>query len=155
MQHACASSHLVCCAAVIFVSLSQRKQPSALSWLVITNCTDLYKHHIESELYCCIQTSCSTQSLYKKFRVVWSPKIPYRAHKSPPLVPILGHIMWVTTITPCVFKIHFNIVLLFWCTSPSRFLLLSSTETVRIFMSAVRYPRHQVLPHLVTLTVTL
>jgi hypothetical protein len=78
----------------------------------------------------------------------------YRAHKSPPLVPILGQFIWVTTITPCVFKIHFNIVLLFWCTSPSRSLLLSTTENVRIFMSAVRYPCHQVVPHLVKVTVT-
>jgi hypothetical protein len=38
--------------------------------------------------------------------ILWKSRVHYRAHKSPPLVPILSHINPIHTIS----KIHFNIV---------------------------------------------
>ena len=161
-QQACAScsTQIFCVVSVLYLCLIPTKiDVSAfmacdyrLHWPLQTsfhnhNCTAVYKLLLQRRF-----SSEAHQSLYKKFHVIYRPKIHYHAGKSPPLDSILGQPKWVTTITPCVFRIHFNIVL-FWCTSPSRSLLLSSTETVRIFMSAVRYPRHQVVRHLVTVNV--
>jgi hypothetical protein len=65
-----------------------------------TNFTDL-SHSWETANYAATQ---------KLLSILWNPKVHYRAHKSPLLVPILSQIDPFHTNPSYLFKIRFNIV---------------------------------------------
>jgi hypothetical protein len=49
-------------------------------------------------------------AIQKLASVLWKPKVHYRVHKSPPIVPILNQIDPVHIIPSYLSKIYFNIV---------------------------------------------
>jgi hypothetical protein len=55
-----------------------------------------------------VAASCAATSELPS--ILWNLKIPYRVHKSPPLVPSLNKINAVQTTQSYIFKIHLNII---------------------------------------------
>jgi hypothetical protein len=72
------------------------------SWLVRNN---LLTYGAEPYL-----RSCQLSSPSRTPSILWNPKIQYRVHKSPPLVPILSHINPIHSSPFYISKKHFDIV---------------------------------------------
>lgn len=66
-----------------------------------------------------------------------NPKIHYRIHKCPPLVPVLSQLHPVSNITLSVFKLHFSI-LSYTSISPS--LLLPSSFQIKMLYESLITP---------------
>jgi len=90
-------------------------------------------------------------------RLVWNPKVHFRAHSSPPLVPILNQINPVQTFPPYFPKINSNINLHLRLGLPSGvFPSGFPTEILYAFLvypKRATYPAHLILPDLITLTI--
>jgi hypothetical protein len=54
--------------------------------------------------------AASCAATQKLNSILWNPKVQYRVHKSPPLIPILSHINPIHTIPSYLSKIHPNVV---------------------------------------------
>jgi len=76
-----------------------------------------YLLHIEQRPSCEANKFSTSQEIP---RILWNPKVHYRSHKCPPLVPILSQLDPVHTPTPHFLKIRLNTVLPSKPRSPKR-----------------------------------
>jgi len=74
-----------------------------------------FAHFLNCKIYSMEQSSSSkvnsSFTCQECTRISWNPKIHYRVHKSPSLVPILNQISSVHNLQSYFLKIHFNITL--------------------------------------------
>ena len=81
----------------------------------------------------------SSAASYPFICILWSPKVQYHLHNSPPFFLILNHTNPIHALPFYIFKIHFNIILLY---SPSL------SRGLRLQISPPNSSMHLSFPHM-------
>ena len=84
--------------------------------------------------------------------ILWNPKVHYRIHKCPPLVPILRHLHPLHTPTSHILKIHLNVI---FPSAPWSFLSFHHQNLAYVcpFPHARYMPRNLILLGFITRTI--